>query len=234
MGRPVLMPTGYDNYVIDYVPSEKGDDFDFEKALAYSRKQEVARDFEGACNTRLNSFQRLMELIPDEGEIILDWEDENTQAAIETGYCSGIDHFLIGDWEMAAAIFETLLDIDPEDHMEATVTLAYIYLAMEEYDSFDDIINDVNDKYVDKVVLTLWSEFRRTGALPRGEMVRLKSKFTPYYDELMATEHPVSDDYLRDIRSEHPSKEALAREMWLQREHLWSLFPTFIEAIRRV
>ncbi len=59
-----------------------------------------------------------------------------------------------------------LLDVDPEDHTEATIPLAYTYIAMEEYESFDDIINDVNDKYIDKVILTLWSEFRRTGTLP--------------------------------------------------------------------
>lgn len=164
---------------------------------------------------------------------MLEWEDEPTQAAVLTGYCSGIDHFLAGDWEMAAAIFEMLLDVDPEDHTEATIPLAYTYIAMEEYESFDDIINDVNDKYIDKVILTLWSEFRRTGTLPHGEVVRLRSRFRPYYDEFLAGEHPVSDAYLQEIRAERPSKEALARELWLQTEHLWSLFPGFVEALRK-
>lgn len=233
MGKPVLRPTGEDSYVIAYVPAADGDDFDFGKELARSRRQEEERDFEGACNTRLHAFRRLVDIIPDEGETVLEWEDGNTQAAVLTGYCSGIDHFLAGDWEMAAAIFEMLLDIDPEDHTEATVPLAYTYVAMEEYESFDDIINDVNDKYIDKVVLTLWSEYRRTGVLPHGEMVRLRSRFRPYHDEFLAAEHPVSDAYLADIRSEHPSKEALARELWLQTEHLWTLFPGFVEALGR-
>lgn len=233
MGKPVLKPAGYDCYVIDYVPSAEGDDFDFGVELERARRQEAEGDFEGACNTRLHSFQRLVDIVPDEGETILDWDDANSQAAIVTGYCSGIDHFLAGDWEMAAAIFEMILDIDPEDHMEATVPLAYVYVAMEEFESFDDIINDVNDKYIDKVVLTLWYEFRKTGRLPHGEVVRLKSRFKPYYDEFMAVEHAVSEDYLKDIRSERPSKEALARELWLQTEHLWTMFPDFIEALRR-
>lgn len=234
MGRPILKPTGDDNYVIAYVHSEEESDFDFAHELERSRKQEEARDFEGACNTRLRSFQRLVELIPEEGEpIALDWEDEDSQAAIVTGYYSGIDHFLVCDWEMAAAIFETLLDLDPEDHLEATIPLAYIYIAMEEYDSFDDIINDVNDKYIDKVILTLWSEFRRTGKLPHGEVVRLKSRFKPYYDEFIAPQHPASDAYLRDVQSERPSKEAMARELWLKTEHLWTLFPDFIAAMQR-
>lgn len=234
MVKPVLKPTGDDTYIIAYVPSEGGDDFDFARELEHSRKQEESRDFEGACNTRLHSFQRLVELIPDEGEpIALDWEDDDSQAAIVTGYCSGIDHFLAGDWEMAAAIFEMLLDIDPEDHLEATIPLAYTYIAMEEYESLDDIINDVNDKHIDKVILTLWSEFRRTGRLPHGEIVRLKSKFKPYYDEFTAQSHPAGDAYLRDIHSERPTKEATARELWLKTEHIWTSFPEFIDALRK-
>ena len=227
--KPVLRPTGEDSYVIAYLPAADGDDFDFAAELARSRRQEDERDFEGACNTRLHAFQRLVDMIPEEGETVLEWEDEPTL----TGYCSGIDHFLAGDWEMAAAIFEMLLDVDPEDHTEATIPLAYTYIAMEEYESFDDIINDVNDKYIDKVILTLWSEFRRTGTLPHGEVVRLRSRFRPYYDEFLAGEHPVSDAYLQEIRAERPSKEALARELWLQTEHLWSLFPGFVEALRK-
>ena len=231
MGKPVLRPTGDDSFVIEYLAG--GDDFDFAEQLALSRRQEAEHDIEGACNTRLESFRRLVEIVPEDGETVLEWDDEDTQAVIVTGYCSGVDHLLLGDWEMAAAIFEMLLDVDPEDHTEATVPLAYVYVAMGEYDSFDDIINDVNDKYVDKVILTLWSEFRRSGQLPHGEIVRFRSRFRPYYDEFMAAEHPVSDAYLADIRSERPSQEALARELWLRTEHLWALFPGFIEALRK-
>lgn len=232
MGKPVLKPTGNDTFII--APGYTGNDsgFDFVRELARSREQEAQGDFEDACNTRLRSFQRLVEIIPDEGETILEWEDENTGAAIATGYCSGIDHFLIGDWEMAAAIFEMILDIDPEDHMEATVPLAYTYIAMEEYDSFDDIINDVNDKYPDKSLLSLWSEYRQMGTLPAGEVIRLRTRFRPYYDEFVAAEHPINDAYLRDIRSESPSKGSLARELWLKTEHLWTLFPGFVETLK--
>lgn len=233
MGKPVLMPTGNDNYVIAYAPADGGDNFDFTEALNHSRKQEQERDFEGACNTRLKAFQRLVELIPDDDPTTLEWEDNATQAAIETGYYSGIDHFLINDWEMAAAIFEMILDIDPEDHLEATIPLSYLYIALEEYESFDDIINDVNDKYIDKVILTLWSEFRRTGKLPHGEIIRMKSKFKPFYDEFTASEHPADERYMKDILSERSSREAQARELWLKTEHLWAAYPDFIEALSK-
>lgn len=92
--KPVLRPTGEDSYVIAYLPAADGDDFDFAAELARSRRQEDERDFEGACNTRLHAFQRLVDMIPEEGETVLEWEDEPTQAAVLTGYCSGIDHFL--------------------------------------------------------------------------------------------------------------------------------------------
>lgn len=232
MGKPVLTPTGEDTFVIEYIDDPAWGKFDFVDELALSRKQEAEKDFLSACDTRLQSFQKLVELIPDEGETILEWEDDNSQAALVTGYCSGIDHFLIGDWEMAAAIFEMLLEIDPEDHLEATVPLAYTYIALEEFDSFDEIINDVNDKHIDKVILTLWSEFRRNGKIDHGEFVRLKARFAPYYAEFTAAEHLVNEKYLADIQSDRPTKEALARELWLQTEHLWTLFPEFITALK--
>ncbi len=233
MGKiPVLRPTGDDTFVVTYSASAGKEEFDFAESLALSRKQEAQKDFEAACNTRLHSFQRLVELVPDEGETTLEWEDENSQAAMLTGYCSGIDHFLAGDWEMAAAIFEMLLELDPEDHLEATVPLAYTYLAMQEFDSFDEIINDVNDKHIDKAILSLWNGFLRNGRLAEGELIHLKTRFTPYYNEFIADTHPVSDQYLADIKSDNPSKEALARELWLQTEHLWTLFPQFIETLR--
>lgn len=233
MGRPILKPTGYDSYVIEYAADDAADGIDFAAALAESKRQERDRDFEGACNTRLRAFQQLVDLIPEQGETQLEWEDANSRAALTVGYGSGIDHFLAGDWEMAAAIFEMVLELDPEDHLEATVPLAYAYIALEDFESFDDIINDVNDKHIDKVILTLWSEYRRTGSLPRGEMVRLRGRFAPYYAEFVGDSHPADEKYLRDIRSEKPSHEALARELWLQTEHLWAAFPGFVEALRR-
>lgn len=230
-----MTPTGDDMFVIR--PSEGGapggEAVDFSEALAASQRYEAEGDFEKACNTRLRACQTLVELIPDEGGITLDWEDEQTQAALTAAYFSGIDHFLLGDWEMAAAIFEMLLEIDPEDHLEATVILAYTYLAMGEHDSFDDIVNDVSDKYPDKAILALWSHFERKGSMDAGELARFRRQFSPYYEEFTAEEHPVSEEYLADIRGERPSHQAQARELWLRTEHLWAQRPQFIEALKK-
>ena len=40
------------------------------------------------------------------------------------------------------------------------------------------------------------------------------------------------DAYLRDIEGERPSVQAQARELWLQTENLWVLWPGFIAALQ--
>lgn len=231
MIRPQLRPTADQTFRLVADPADRN--WDFVEILARSRREEQQGNIEAACNTRYHAVQRLEELIPDSGEVIFEWEDDNSQAALEVIYCSAIDHFLIGDWEMAAAMFEMLLELDPEDHLEATIRLAYTYIAMEEYDSYDDVADDLNDKSVDKEILTLWSEYRRTGALPAGEVRNFAKRFRPYFDEFRADEHPIDERYLADIEGERPSQSARARELWLQTEHLWSAFPEFIEALRK-
>lgn len=208
--------------------------YDFRAVIDASRAKERAGDVEAACNIRYEAFRRLYDLMPEGEETILDWHDDATRAAVELTNYSAIDHFLVGDWEMAAGIFEFVLEIDPEDHLEATTRLAYVYLAMGEFDSFDEIINDISDKFADRQMLLLWSEWRRDGRLPEGNLVRLRTRFAPYFEEFRAAEHPVTAEYLADIDSERPTPRALARELWLQTEHLWTLFPDFIEKLREV
>ncbi len=207
--------------------------YDFAAIIAASRRMECENDVEGACNLRYQAFQRIYDLLPEGEETILDWHDENTQAAVMLISYSAIDHFLIGDWEMSAGMHELILEIDPEDHLEATTRLAYTYIALGEFDSFDEVINDISEKHADKQVLLLWSEQRRCGKFMDGNLIRFKTRFAPYYREFTAAEHPVTPEYLADIDSERPSQEALARELWLQTEHLWMLFPDFIAELKK-
>lgn len=202
------------------------------KAIELSRRQEAEGEIEQACNTRFEAVQRLMDAIPDEDDVELDWGDTTSRNALLLIHLSAIDHFLIGDFEMCAAMLELLLELDPEDHFEASKQLAYSYVALEEYELFDEVINDVGDKDADKSILKLWSEFRRTGRLHEGEMIHFRTHFPVYAAEFVAADHPVDDAYLKGIEADRPSREALARELWLQTEHLWSLFPDFIEALK--
>lgn len=206
--------------------------YDFEKVLAHTRQMQRNGDVEGACNARFQAFQRLAELIPEDEEVILEWNHRNSRAALELIYASAIDHFLINDFEMSAALLEMLLDLDPEDHLEGSQLLAFDYLAMGEDELFDEVINDISDKSPARELLLLWSAYRRDGKLPEGELKRFRTHFAPWFEEFTATEHPADEAYLRDIESERPTAAAQARELWLQTENLWALWPVFIDALR--
>lgn len=129
-------------------------------------------------------------------------------------------------------MIEMLLDLDPEDHLESIVLLAFNYVAMGEQDLFNEVINDISDKHASRQVLLLWSAFRRDGKLPEGEMQRFRTRFAPYYSEFSAAEHPADAASLQEIEGERPSLAAHARELWLQTENLWALFPDFICALK--
>ncbi len=206
--------------------------YDFVRVLRHSRELQQSGDVEGACNERFKAFQRLAELIPEQEEVILEWNHRNSRAALELIEASAIDHFLINDFEMSAALLEMLLELDPEDHLEGSELLAFDYLAMDEQELFDEVINDISDKSASRELLLLWSAYRRDGRLPQGELQRFRTRFAPYFAEFTAAEHPADDVYLRDIESERPSVAAQARELWLKTENLWALWPGFIDALR--
>lgn len=206
--------------------------YDFSRVLRHSRELQQAGRVEEACNERFQAFQRLAELIPEQEEVILEWNHRNSRAALELIEASAIDHFLINDFEMSAALLEMLLELDPEDHLEGSELLAFDYLAMDEQELFDEVINDISDKCASRELLLLWSAYRRDGRLPQGELQRFRTRFAPYFAEFTAVEHPADEAYLRDIESEHPSVAAQARELWLRTENLWVLWPGFIEALR--
>lgn len=206
--------------------------YDFSRVLRHSRELQQAGRVEEACNERFQAFQRLAELIPEQEEVILEWNHRNSRAALELIEASAIDHFLINDFEMSAALLEMLLELDPEDHLEGSELLAFDYLAMDEQELFDEVINDISDKCASRELLLLWSAYRRDGRLPQGELQRFRTRFAPYFAEFTAAEHPADEAYLRDIESEYPSVAAQARELWLRTENLWVLWPGFIEALR--
>ena len=78
---------------------------------------------------------------------------------------------------MAAGMMEMLLDMDPEDHLETTKPLAFCLPGARRLRTFDEIVNDISDKYPEKEILKLWSEFRQTGSLPAGELIHFKKVF---------------------------------------------------------
>ena len=232
MQKPRLKPTVNQTFIIVPNPGDRSGDYDFAAILDASRKLEQSGEVERACDMRYQAFQRLVELLPDDGEIELEWEDRTTQHALMLIESSSIDHFLVGDFEMCAAMLEMLLELDSEDHLGVVTRLAYAYIALEEYELYDEIEGDIGDRTADKLILKLWSDVRRNGALDKGALGRLKSRYAEVYDEFVADTHPADESYIADIESERPSRRALARELWLQTEHLWREFPELVEALR--
>ncbi len=229
MKRGYLSPTPDQTFEIRV--GDKGN-CNFKRILRESQELQSEGRIEEACNLRFMSVQMLQELLGEDDEVHLEWNDENSRAALELVHRSAIDHFLINDFEISSALLELALELDPEDRLEVSNLLAYDYLAMGEYELFDEVINDISDKYASRTILLLWSGFLRDGALPAGELHSLKSRFTPYYNEFIGEEHPADERYIADIESERASAAAQARELWLQTENLWSAFPQFIEALR--
>lgn len=184
-----------------------------------------------ACEARYEAFQVAVDILPEDEAMPLRWEHANSRAMISIIYGSAVDHFRIGDLEMAMAQLEMLLDCDPEDHFEAINLLALCYVAMEEWEAFDDIVIDLTDKSAEAVVARLWASYQRNGDLDKALMSLLKARHKAYYAEITATEHPEDEAFKRDITSDKPSQGAEAREWWLLTEPLWSEFPEFIKAL---
>lgn len=211
---------------------EGGAKYNFIRAKERIDELDRAGRYAEACEARYQGFQLLADALPEDEPMPLRWEHANSRAAIMILHGSAIDHFRIGDLEMAMAQLELLLDCDPEDHLEAINLLALCYATVEEWELYDEVELDLTDKSAESVVARLWASWRRDGAVDKGALSLLSSKFKPYYAEFTAVEHPDDDAFRQDIMSERPSQGAQAREWWLLTEPLWAEFPEFIEALR--
>lgn len=211
---------------------EGGAKYNFIRAKERIDELDRAGRYAEACEARYQGFQLLADALPEDEPMPLRWEHANSRAAIMILHGSAIDHFRIGDLEMAMAQLELLLDCDPEDHLEAINLLALCYATVEEWELYDEVELDLTDKSAESVVARLWASWRRDGAVDKGELSLLRSKFKPYYAEFTAVEHPDDEAFRRDIMSERPSQGAQAREWWLLTEPLWTEFPEFIESLK--
>ena len=223
MGRITLKPTENQNYIL------LGGDFT--KTLDLAHKQESEGQFEAACNTRYKAFQQIVEVLPEDDVAELDFSHPNTRAAIEIVYGSAVDNFLAGDVELSAAQLELLLECDSEDHIEATPQLALCYIALEEWDCLEDILPDLGDKSAFRPMVEALAEYARNGALS-DEVLSALRRHRHLCEELRAEEHTADEAYLKDISSERPTQQALAREIYLRCEPLILKYKGFLAAIK--
>ena len=223
MRKITLKPTENQNYIL------LGGDFSTTLEMALRLEQEG--DFEGACDTRYKAFQQIVEVLPEDDTVELDFSHPNTRAAVEIIYGSAVDNFLAGDVELSAAQLELLLECDSEDHIEATPQLALCYIALEEWECLEDILPDLGDKSAFKPLVEALAEFIRTGSISAEKLTALR-RHRHLCEELQAEEHSADDAYLKDISSERPTQQALAREIYLRCEPLFLKYKGFLTAVK--
>ncbi len=223
MKKITLKPTENQNYILLGGA--------FQTVLDQALHMEEEGNFEGACDTRYQAFQQIVDVLPEDDTVELDFSHANTRAAIEIIYGSAVDNFLTGDVELAAAQLELLLECDSEDHIEATPQLALCYIALEEWECLEEILPDLGDKSAFRPLIESLAEYARTGKVSDEKLTALR-RHRHLCEELRASEHTADEAYLKDISSERPTQQALAREIYLRCEPLFAQYEGFIQALQ--
>lgn len=204
----------------------------FSALLRRTLRMEQTGDWAKACELRFDCAQQLLDAVGDE-PVRLDWNDVGSRAAMEILYRSAADNMMVGEVEMAVALWESLLDVDPEDHLEAVVPLAFAYVEIEDYECLESAMFDISPKCAEYQLLTLWAEYRRSGGIDRDALRQLRTRHKLWYEEFTASEHPADEEYVKDCRSERPSPRTEAREFWFVTEPIWSRNEDFIEVLQK-
>lgn len=217
----IITPTALGNFQIDSP--------NFGDLLRRSRQMS---NWEQAAEMRFEPVQQLFDYIGDE-EMQLDWEHANTRSAIETIYASATDYLNIGEVEMAAALWENLLAMDPEDHMSVNIPLAFCYVVLEDLDCLEGSMFDISPKRPEYHLLILWQEYFHSKGLDIDALRELRTRHKAWFTEFIADSHPVDSEYLEDSRKDKPTATTEARELWFVLEPLMASAPEFIEMLRR-
>lgn len=197
------------------------------------RRSRQTKNWEKAAEMRFAVVQELLEEVGDDEAITIDWDDAATRQAMEIVYSSANDYLSIGEVETAVAIWESLCDMDEEDHFEAKIMLALCYAYIEDFDCLESVMFDISPKSAEYHLITLWATFRREGGIERDALRSLRTRHRAWYEEFVAEEHPIDDAFLEARSSERPSAGVEARELWLATESLWCNCPEFFEALRK-
>lgn len=199
--------------------------------LRRSREREK-ESWPAAADMRFEAVQRLVDALGDE-EVHLDWDDAPTRSAMELLYAAGADQLLVGEVETAVALWETLLAVDEEDHLSVSVPLAFGYVELEDFDCWEEMMFSISSKSPEYHLLTLWAEYRRTGGVERDALRTLRSRHKVWFEEFIADEHPVDEEYLADSRTERPSQRTEARELFFATAPLWERNANFMKTIKK-
>lgn len=178
----------------------------------------TAGKLEEAAQLRMEGAILASQLFDEEQEeITLDWDDEFTATVLSTLYASAGDHFSIGDYEMATAMFELLTDHDPEDHLNASELLAFCYVALEEWELWQETTDALPANQLSTQLAIYWGIYQKEKPADLKSRIQKENKIL--YEELTAEDH-----------DEHEETEV--RRLWLRTQTLWIVYPDFIEALK--
>lgn len=191
--------------------------------------------FQEACQLRLDGCMLVSDLMEESDDecVVLDWEDPYTAQALTMVYDSAEDHLMIGDFELATAMFEMLMDRDPEDHLNASERLAYCYVALEEWELYDETVEQFSPEGIEGRLVRYWAAFRRGDEAPEAVWQAMQRDDGALFREWTADEHAVTPEYLAAIASKRASAEVEARRLWLRTEPFWREFPEFLSGVNQ-
>ncbi|MCC8088783.1 MAG: tetratricopeptide repeat protein [Rikenellaceae bacterium] len=256
---PELVPQGDDTFKIIY-PSSYGKDirfannppqdideqsyhsrllniikkypYNFEAALALSNEFTDKGAVDKACGIRFEACQRINDLLPEDEEIELSWSVKENRTLIFLLNYSAVDHFIIGDFEVASALFETCLDVDPEDHLDCSKMLVYCYIALNDEEAYRAKLLNVDPKDMEVPLIELWASYRFNGGLDDNLLQNFKSSHPRLYKEFISDTHDAGGDYIKELDSGRMSHETRARQIWFKTEPLWERFGDFIVLLK--
>ena len=224
MNKITLQPTSSGLWHIEGI--------DCSRILRTSQNLERQDRWADACEYRAEKVQLLLDAAGEES-VPLDWNDASSRAALELIYASAIDYFSIDEVEMATALWERVIDFDEEDHLQATIMLAFCYVELEDYDCLESVLSDISPKTAEYSLLQLWATFRQTGGVERDALRDLRTRHKVWWEEFTAAEHPLDESFLADRQSERPSHRTEAREFWFATAPMWARNTDFIEAVSK-
>ena len=89
-----------------------------------------------------------------------------------------------------------VIDFDEEDHLQATIMLAFCYVELEDYDCLESVISDISPKTAEYSLLMLWSTYRQTQGVERDALREMRTRHKVWWEEFTAAEHPLDEAFL--------------------------------------
>lgn len=201
--------------------------YNFEIAFELAKRYTQDDQLEKACEVRFQAASEAINAIPEEEEFLeLDWDDPENQEFVEIIVASGIDFYMHGDFEMAAALFESAMSLDNEDHSDIASQLALSYLAIEDFDGYEMLKNDFAPGSMVEALIENFAAFIQK----RKSALKLPQELIT---EIISAEHLADEAYFAEADKERVSKDIAARELWYRHIPIFEVYPEFTERFKK-